>query len=54
MGRQAGEREFVMRTPEFKPLKGLRNPQPDSAGGWGMWDVEGGGGSGSSVDYLPG
>ena len=24
------------------------------AGGRGMWDVEGGGGWGSGVDYLPG
>ena len=24
------------------------------AGGRGMWDVEGGGGRGSGVDYLPG
>ena len=23
------------------------------AGGWGMWGVEGGGGWGSGVDYLP-
>ena len=29
LGRQVGEREFFVRTPEFEPLKGPRNPESD-------------------------
>ena len=30
MSRQTGEDEFFARTPEFEPLKGLRNPRSDN------------------------
>ena len=29
LDKQAKERESFMRTPEFEPLKGLRNPESD-------------------------
>ena len=34
LSRQTGEDEFFARTPEFEPLKGLRNPESD-------WDIVG-------------
>ena len=30
LGRQAGERESFVHTPEFESLKGLRSPESDS------------------------
>mgnify|MGYP005835394395 CR=1 FL=1 len=29
LGRQAGEKESFVRTPEFEPLKGLRSPESE-------------------------